>query len=314
MKTKLNHLLLLGMAAVVATTVISSCQKIGDDVPSSPFTLTAHEIRCQDTRREFDWTISKDGKTDSVLETIDDMFVTAVNELTVFSTAAVSASSSNEKAVKVVLIDDKSFRLSYVADGEARITVANGSGKSRNETTFTVRAQEYILPAAVLFDYDGKELRVPFMTPEDWSLNVQYINARMPQAQYTITAPKSEQPKPTEAPSVIHHFEYKGVEPENTSFRKLNYSGQDTRVAINTWRNQRTNEEFPAWDDWCNEQGYDISSWLEDETNDFADMKKNLYYARCFAFSTYFLCEMSINVGKNGQRKTGITVYFDNKN
>ena len=90
------------------------------DLPACAFTLTADETRGTD--HVLPWTISKDGRTDSLEESIDDMYVTAYNQLilNVEPDAAgfqgVNVRSTNANIVRVTKVDDKVAMSLYGAD------------------------------------------------------------------------------------------------------------------------------------------------------------------------------------------------------
>lgn len=303
---------------IAALMSFSSCQKdpnIDTGIAAEKFTLSAHERRCQNTDKTFDWTISSSGKTDSIDEEIDDMYVTSVNELTLNSTAPVNVVSTNTAAVAVQKLSATSYRLTYVADGEADIQVWNGGtsfNRGANKTQFHVKAQSLVRPTHAVFRYDGEILKVQFYDEKGWQ-NAYDNMVGWGVWQRTIVTKASEAGSSGEIPAkVIHHLEFVGLEPENTSFRKAFWDTSNLRL---TFRNSDANYErlitqYPntlePWYVWCEKNGYDISSWVENDLGDYGSFHKEYYFAKQFGSDTSLFCVISVGEGRD-KRMTGIT-------
>lgn len=320
MKTKLNHLLLLGMAAVVATTAVSSCQKdpsVDDSIPAAPFTLSATEIRCPESEKVFPWTISKDGATDSVEESLDQMYVTSVNKLTLVASSPVSVVSTDPKTVSVEKLTDKEFILRYEADGEASIQVFNGASsfkKATNKTEFKVSAEKVIKPKQLVFTYDGVEKSFGFYSYKDWEnykgMVAQYDHQHI---NYAITIPFSNEKiySPSEPPKVVHEIKLIGVRPENTSFRQAYFDPESVLKAIRERRALWKEGDIDTWDVWCEKNGYDITSWLTRYGGDVEGIERTFYFGICWGMKISNLCEVSLSLA--GEKMySGISVWYDN--
>ena len=70
------------------------------------------------------WTVDGSGRLDSVGESIDDLYVTKMNKVTIHAEstdakfAGVAVESGSGKIVEVSRIDGNTFRLKYKSDGE----------------------------------------------------------------------------------------------------------------------------------------------------------------------------------------------------
>lgn len=303
--------LTITIAALMSNT---SCQKdpnIDTGLAAEKFTLSAHERRCQETEKTFDWTISPSGKTDSVDESIDDMYVTTVNELTLSSTASVNVSSTNPKAVAVQKLSATSYRLTYVADGEADIQVWNGGNsfnRGANKTQFHVKAQNLVRPTHAVFRYDGEVLKVQFYDEKGWQ-NAYDNMVGWGVWQRTIVTSASESGNPAK---VVHHLEFVGLEPENTSFRKAFWDTSNIRLLFRKSEAEydmyvvRNPDHIVPWHVWCEKFGYDISSWVENDLGDYGSFHKEFYFASQFGMDGGLLCVISVGEGRD-KRMTGVT-------
>ncbi len=152
---------------------VVSCQKNGNptvdnSLPEARFTLSADESRGTD--HIIPWTISGSGITDSVTESLDQMYVTKYNKLTLKVTPVeasfqgVNVTSSNPKAVKAEYKGKDQegallYSLSYEGNGDAQISVWNGKGNA-NRCTFPIKAQEIIELKGVWWKVDDEEFLV----------------------------------------------------------------------------------------------------------------------------------------------------------
>ena len=113
---------------------LSGCKgKESVDSPTAESVDFDIEIRENRHGRVFIWNVDKSGRTDSVEEDIDDLYVTKYNsvELSVSSSdsrfSGVAVETSADKVVSVKRIGENTFRLGYEGDGEAAIQVWTGS-------------------------------------------------------------------------------------------------------------------------------------------------------------------------------------------
>ena len=242
-----KHILAVILTATAMSFMFTSCNsKLNPevkDLPGADFTVSAIETRGTDV--EFPWTISPNGKTDSVNEQIDEMYVTQYNKvtLTVKGNGAgftgVNIESSNPKAVQVHELSANNYVLIYVADGSADISIWNGSGQAIKRTTFHVTAQEYIDVTGLRFTYGGEPLVVKhvvnsrpkvYCKEED---EYPQFSQRSRETDFTWWQYKKpnvwvdDPDKPGYGTFVIDTTDgalmrFEGFEPENTSFRTVN--------------------------------------------------------------------------------------------
>ncbi len=129
----------------------SSC-KGKEDVDSPTAENVDFDIEIRENRhgRIFIWNVDKSGRTDSVEEDIDDLYVTKFNsvELAVSSPDplffGVGMESSASKVVSVKRTGDSTFRLAYEGDGEADILVWTGSKNGPTSRKIHVRGKREI--------------------------------------------------------------------------------------------------------------------------------------------------------------------------
>lgn len=286
-----NPFYILTLAGMIS---LSGCKEHYDplnpetsDLPEAAFTLSAVETRGTDV--EFPWAISKSGKTDSVNEEIDDMYVTHYNKLTlaVNGTGAgykgVNVESSDPKAVQVQELAAGSYALVYVRDGEADITVWNGAKrKSSTKVTFHVNAIKEIPPKEVLFIYDEGTKREKIVKAKLWVDNEKDFRELWEQHHYVperrilgrddysllwVRGQEETEDLDPELGCTIHTMRYLKVEPENVSFRKIKFTTEH-------WEKWFVDTEL--WYPWLAEHGYKFD-WSAYE-GDFGDMHKNTYF------------------------------------
>ena len=322
--------ILAATVLAAAMSIVPSCRKtpVNDpysdplnppvkDLPAAAFTLSAIEDRY--TTISFPWTISADGKTDSVREEIDDMCVTSYNVLTLFVEGSgtayngVNVASSNTAAVQVASLGTRegkeAFSLTYVKDGEADITVWNGSGAAgEKRTTFHVTAVKAIFPKAVVFVLDEGTEREKEVRAEEWFIDeeerfrqyyVGLINLHK-----TIMDERSvynngewhvyldgKEADGLSSPQVLHTLRYDRVEPKNTSFRTIDFTSKRYNEFVN-----------PKWLEYLKSQNLS-TDWVNEWKGDVEDLKKE-----CFLFCGWdlngahiSLCELSLRcVNPNG--------------
>ena len=315
--------ILAATVLAAAMSIVPSCRKapVNDpysdplnppvkDLPAAAFTLSADEDRY--TTLSFPWIISADGKTDSVREEIDDMCVTSYNVLTLFvegSGAAykgVNVASSNTAAVQVAALGTRegkeAFSLTYVKDGEADITVWNGSGAAgEKRTTFHVTAVKAIVPKAVVFVLDEGTEREKEVRTTEWFIDeeerfrqyyVGLINLHKTMMDERSVFNNGEwhvyvdgkEADGLSSPQVLHTLRYDRVEPENTSFRTIDFTSKRYNEFVN-----------PKWLEYLKSQNLS-TDWVNEWKGDIEDLKKE-----CFLFCGWdfngvhiSLCELSL--------------------
>lgn len=241
--------------AVAATIMFASCNKPAPELPQYPnpeiheyvgagFTLTAVETR---TGTDFAWTVSKDGKTDSVDEQIDQMYVTTYSTISFTvvpddptgSFTGVNITSSLPSAVQVEKINETTFILKRPLipyGSEAVIEVWNGNGSSENKISFTVKSQQLVWPIAFIVEVDGKDMELPLYGPDEEALKE--MNCLI---DFTAGEKTNDINQTT-----IHKIVFKGVIPENTSYRV---------VEMNHFNVSK------EWRDYLETKGYDYTFW-----------------------------------------------------
>ena len=311
-----GHAAAMSLSLILLLLAAASCRKTPagplvdpknpavQDLPGAAFTLTASENRYTD--KPFPWTISKTGVTDSVREQIDQMYVTTYNVVTVTVTGDGAAykgfnvASSNTDAVEIVSLSQDTFTLGYVKDGEADISVWNGSGSSEQKTTFHVTAQHEIFPKAVVFVLDEGTEREKEVRAEEWFIDEQdsfiryydgLINVHKP-LDYRSLYDNGEwhvyvdgkEADGLSSPEVLHTLRYERVEPENTSFGTITFTSKRYNEFLN-----------PKWLDYLKAQNLS-TDWINEWTGNIVDLNKE-----CFLFCGWelngahcSLCELSL--------------------
>ena len=316
--------ILAATVLAAAMSIVPSCRKapVNDpysdplnppvkDLPAAAFTLSAVEDRY--TTISFPWTISADGKTDSVREEIDDMCVTSYNVLTLFVEGSgtayngVNVASSNTAAVQVAALGTRegkeAFSLTYVKDGEADITVWNGSGAAgEKRTTFHVTAVKAIYPKAVVFVLDEGTEREKEVRAEEWFIDeedkfrryyYELLNVHKPLEQrdlydngeWHVTLNSASEYQKNNPPKVMHSLRFDRVEPENTSFQHISFAS--------TMYNSRLAKE---WLPYLESEGLS-TEWAKPKDGDIADFSIIGYFAytnECFTYFDLSLCELSL--------------------
>ena len=255
MKHILHTSALMGLMILMvgAAAVVTSCKKdpLADvnppvaDLAAAPFTLSAVESR--NAFETFEWTVDKYGNTDSVSEELDEMTVTIFNTFTFTvkpdsgsgTFPGVNLSSSNTNIVKVNALSKETFTLSYVGDGEATITVWNGSQGEQTSTTFKVVSRRIVHPTAFRFVVDGENVDV-----KCWDS----IDEAKAHKQCVLTLPVEEVAREFDDISVIHKVVFKGFVPENCSY---------DMIAISPATNMTE-----KWRDWLFEHGYNKNQFF----------------------------------------------------
>ena len=243
------HIKAIAVLALLVAGSTVSCQKdnseagnppADESISAAPFTLTALEDR--GAYGKLEWTISKTGKTDSVSEELDEMTVTVFNTFTFTvkpdsgsgTFPGVNLSSSNTMAVKVNAVSKEKFTLSYVGDGEATITVWNGSQGGQTTIAFKVVSRRIVHPTAFRFVVDGKNVDV-----KCWDT----FDEAKAHKQCILSLPEDEAAYPYDDLTTIHKVVFKGFVPENCSYDMI---AMDNSI--------RMSED---WYNWLIKKGYD---------------------------------------------------------
>ena len=261
------------------------------DLPACAFTLTADETRGTD--HVLPWTISKDGRTDSLEESIDDMYVTAYNQLilNVEPDAAgfqgVNVRSTNANIVRVTKVDDKHYSLSYIADGEAIVEVWNGSGSSEQKTAFRVKAQKVIEVEKVIWLLDDKELECHLFNSFEEIAAYEKPLANESWGSYffdfrvkTIHNENEWNPE-TGVPKALHLFRFGRIIPENASARMVNFE------ARYFYYNENSTEWDYNWEHLVNEH-FGVSFNWDHYHGDVSELDADVYVGaseHCWRFS-----------------------------
>lgn len=244
MKTHFHLTALMGIAIILAGAA-TACQKdpgvefnppVDETLPATPFSLTGVEERGS-TGATFDWTISSTGVTDSVSEELDEMTVTAYNNLIISATpknnatafSGINARSSNVNAVQVEMIGKtqfKDFKLKYVGDGEATIKVWNGKEGENTTVEFKVKAVKEVAVEGLRFRVNGEERVTKMVTsgnPDRQTFTAGIFKLNYCGGPCFLWKDK-EYPFEERSYDCLHYgvdVEFLGIEPENASWRKV---------------------------------------------------------------------------------------------
>ena len=153
------------VAIVVALmmAVITACQdtlnpKV-ENLPAVQFDYSVHEQRTE--HKDFTWVESGGYSLTNGEEQGTILYVTTYNEVTLSVSSGVNVSSSDTKVVAVEKVGDsnKTYKLRYKGDGNAYITMWNGTeGTDKVEKKFLVAATEFIDIKGIVFEWEGKDL------------------------------------------------------------------------------------------------------------------------------------------------------------
>ena len=256
MKHILHSSALMGLVMMLAGAVVVACQKdnpeagnppADETISAAPFTLTALEDR--GAYGKLEWTVSKTGITDSVSEELDEMTVTSVNTFTFTAKPekgdaaafpGINVKSSNTAIVMPSAVKNNIFTLKYVGDGEATITVWNGSQSSgQTSITFKVVSRRIVHPTAFRFVVDGKNVDV-----KCWDT---YDEAKA-HKQCILSLPEEEAAYPYDDLTTIHKVVFKGFVPENCSYDMI---AMDNSIGMSE-----------DWSNWLIKKGYNGNEML----------------------------------------------------
>ena len=279
MKHYIHFSALMGLMILMAGAVVVSCKKdnpeagnptVDDTISAAPFTLTALEDR--GAYGKLEWTVSKTGTTDSVSEELDEMTVTSVNTFTFTAEPekggaaafpGINVKSSNTAVVMPSAVKNNTFTLKYVGDGEATITVWNGSQGGQTSTTFKVVSRHLVKPEALRFIVDGKNVDVT----TNYNSENDAVANRVP-----ILTMKEEEAcrwKSNDNPTV-HKIVFQGLLPENCSY---------DMVGI-----QPSMQYEENWKNWLIEHNYDEEEFFPEayaSGGPISKLKGKVFYNAC---------------------------------
>lgn len=295
---KTNHIRFY--AIFLVTLIIGSCNKdkpstpdtnpLVQDLPGVSFSISAVENRGD---IEYQWTISKTGKTDSVSEELDDMYITDYNSLTFTLTPesdgefpGFNIKSSNTGAVEVEIIDKYTFivkRPKYNRSGdESTIEVWNGTGSQMKKIAFKVFSKHIIHPTAFRFIVDGQNVDVKLW--DSWEHAEQNKTS-------ILTIPMEEKVHDVGNVKVAHKVILKGPVPENCSYDILGVDGFGIGEKGRKW---------------CLNHGLENDESIFFSPDDFYDYygggplvnlnNKNVVYTSCARGFTGFASQFSHNI------------------
>lgn len=261
------------------------------DLPACAFTLTADETRGTD--HVLPWAISKDGRTDSLEDSIDDMYVTAYNQLTlnvepdVAGFQGVNVRSTNANIVRVTKVDDRHYSLSYIADGEATVEVWNGKSGSEQKTAFRVKAQKVIEVEKVIWLMDDKELECHLFNSfeEIAAYEKPLAEERAGSGMFDWKSDKlwdtPEYDEATLIPTVLHYLRFGRLIPENASARMVNFE------ARYFYYNEQSTEWDYNWEDFVRDHFGVTFNWNHFH-GDISELDADVYVGasqHCWRFS-----------------------------
>ena len=215
----------------VLLTLAAGCHKNPEDLPlpREEFTLTAWEYRSDQDYR-WEWSISRDGRTKSVTEDLEEMTVTSYGRFVVTSDKDVNLTSSNPRVVCVTRQSAKEYVVEYVRDGSVSLTAWNG--ERANSVSFTMNAMEEIpieglrmivggkVCTARVVPYTEMELATRYTLREQWEESVKYGMCYLP----PFDNPEVEHGRSayfTYDKRNAYKIEFAGTVPLNSSYRYI---------------------------------------------------------------------------------------------
>lgn len=235
--------LMLGVAVAGSLT---SCKKDPlnefnpktETIAEAGFSLKGTEKR-SDGEYVLPWTISKGGVVDSELEELDELAITPFNTFT-FEAVPDNASGfpginarTDNACIKLERKGQSSFSISYVSDGDATIKVWNGNEGGNTSITFKVKARKSIPVEGLQVLIDGKERALIKVAGPTWAA---YVEQKKDYPFCTVKYLSNEKihypiKDMWEAFSYyeredlnLRKLEILHIQPENTTFRRLNDS------------------------------------------------------------------------------------------
>ena len=228
------------LATVLFVFFLTSCKggKTEDSPTSEPVDYT---LSIEENRQGYVvlWTVDGSGRLDSVGESIDDLYVTKMNKVTIHAEstdakfAGVAVESGSGKIVEVSRIDGNTFRLKYKSDGETDITVWTGKKGDRTTRRIHVKAKTSIYPQGLrigcrkwIVDSDAGTVTKGDL---DTTFLAKLWNDRQMQGGTSVILGPSERYENEEGYLVYpfrtwYELTIIGLEPENASYRYMKSS------------------------------------------------------------------------------------------
>lgn len=228
------------LATVLFVSFLTSCKggKTEDSPTSEPVDYT---LSIEENRQGYvvPWTVDGSGRLDSVGESIDDLYVTKMNKVTIHAEstdakfAGVAMESGSGKIVEVSRIDGNTFRLKYKSDGETDITVWTGKKGDRTTRRIHVKAKSSIYPQGLrigcrkwIVDSDAGTVTKGDL---DTTFLAKLWNDRQMQGGTSVILGPSERYENEEGYLVYpfrtwYELTIIGLEPENASYRYMKSS------------------------------------------------------------------------------------------
>lgn len=246
MKHILHTNALVGLMILMAGAVVASCKKDPldefnpktDTIAEAPFSVKGTEKR-SDGGYVLTWNITKT-TVDCVQEELDELAITPFNTFT-FEAVPDNASGfpginarTDNACIKIERKGQNSFSISYVSDGDATVTVWNGSKDGNTSITFKVQARKTIPVEGLLVRIDDKEEVLIKVIGGQYSAelhdkqkefpfyNVKYLSKdKVTDSYETIEEMYSFYDRED---LNLHKLEILHIQPENTTVRRLNFS------------------------------------------------------------------------------------------
>lgn len=251
MKNHLNYAalvaILVGLA--LAGALVTSCRKDPldlvnpkvDKLPEAGFSLEGTEKR-SDGEYVLPWTISKVGGVDSVLEELDELTLTPYNTFTLEAVPdnengfpGINARTDNS-CIKLERLDQNRFAMAFLVDGDATVKVWNGKEAGNTTIEFKVKARKSIPVEGLLVRIDDKEdVLIKAVTGTSWETLYQAMTDNyFYHIKYLERKKGMSLPDPYTMEDVFRNYtreelnlrklEILHLVPENTTYRRLNYS------------------------------------------------------------------------------------------
>lgn len=247
MKHILHTRALMGLVMMLAAAVVVACQKDpldefnpkAETIAEAGFSLKGKETRSDGTY-VLPWTISKSGVMDSELEELDELAITPFNTFTLEAVPDnasgfpdINAKTDNA-CIKLERVGQNSFSISYVSDGDATIRVWNGGEGGNTTVTFKVQARKTIPVEGLLVRIDDEEEVLIKAVGSSYSViydkqkanpfyDVKYLYRK--EGSQTNDGNLEDIYRPYDKEELnLHKLEILHIQPENTTYRRLNYT------------------------------------------------------------------------------------------
>ena len=296
-------------------TALAACEKTEPNPPveewaATPFTFTLEEVRQQKT---FRWT-EQDGILSNGEETVNTLYITDYNEVTLLASAPVNASSNQPGIVSLERTGGGSFRLRRKGEGSAVIHLWNGNEEGKGfRRQFMVCGRSFVDVEGVRFEYAGKPLSIThymerrpllLITPEDAD-NEDNAARKLSHGDFFLRPYMKADIWSEEQKTFVTHpdqgalLRFVGLEPENASFRTItafesewDASWKQMSRRLAAWGIIEEGE-YPDWP--C------LSSCKEDVSY-FTEEKPAQIWVACSYDSPYYMASIRIPVADGKAR------------